>query len=322
MPIFTTFWHLIPVTLAQSLIYAFVALGIVMTFRILNFPDLTSEGAFPLGGCVCGQLLTAGFSPLVAVLVATAAGFMAGCFTAFINIRFRINSLLAGILVVTMLYSIDLRILGRSNIALFSYANVFSMLPGPANSLFVRMAAVASALLIIVGFLYGFLKTEKGAAFRATGSNPIMAEAQGINTNVVMTLGVGLAGCLAALGGAFLVQSQGYADVNIGVGVLVGGLAAVIIGEAIIPPRTVLRQLIAPVVGAIVYFQLVSLCLSMGFPPSDLKLATGSFVLIMLALPTIRVRPARLVRLLTRSRMPWWPARAVAKEQGRSGWRT
>lgn len=310
-----TFWHLVPVTLAQSLIYAFVALGIVITFRILNFPDLTSEGAFPLGGCVCGQLIVSGASPAVAVAVAAAAGFLAGSVTAFVNIRFRINSLLSGILVVTMLYSVDLRILGRSNIALFAYLNVFSTFAGLANPLVVKTAFLMLALLMVLLLLYLFMQTEKGAAFRATGSNPTMAEAQGINTNAITLIGVGLAGGLAATGGAFLVQSQGYADVNIGIGVLVGGLAAVIIGETVVPPRSVLRQLIAPVAGAVVYFQLVSLCLSVGFPPSDLKLATGSFVLVMLALPTLRPKPGWLRGRLVGIYGVWSTSRAIVKEE-------
>lgn len=285
-----SFIALIPVTLAQSLILSFVVLGIMIPFRMLSFPDLTSEGAFPLGGCVCGVLLAAGASPLVAIGVALLAGFLAGCCTAFIHLRFRIHSLLAGILIMTMLYSVNLRIMGRSNLSVFGNSTVFDWVPGlqagfPASKIVV--AGLISAMVLTL--LYLFFKTEKGTAVRAVGSNPDMAEAQGINVWAATIGGIGLAGAFSAGGGALMVQSQGFADVNMGLGILINGLAALMIGEAITGKQTVLRQLAAPFVGAIVYYQLVSLCLAAGMPPPDLKLATGLFVLIMLALPSLKL---------------------------------
>ncbi|MHA6686469.1 ABC transporter permease [Mesorhizobium sp. A556] len=286
----SSFIALIPVTLAQSFILSFVVLGIMIPFRMLSFPDLTSEGAFPLGGCVCGVVLASGASPLTAIAAALAAGFAAGCCTAFIHLRFRIHTLLAGILILTMLYSVNLRIMGRSNLSVFGNATVFDWVPGlregfPASKIVV--AGIISVAVLILLCLY--FKTEKGTAVRAVGANPDMAEAQGINVWAATIGGIGLAGAFSAGSGALMVQSQGFADVNMGLGILINGLAALMIGEAITGKQTVLRQLLAPFVGAIVYYQLVSLCLAAGMPPPDLKLATGMFVLIMLALPSLKL---------------------------------
>ncbi len=296
--VFSTFVTLIPVTLAQSLILAFVVLGIMIPFRTLNFPDLTSEGAFPLGGCVCGVLLAAGAGPVTAIAAAVLAGFLAGSCTAFIHLRFRIHTLLAGILMMTMLYSINLRIMGKSNLSVFGSPTVFDWVPG-LQAGFPASKIVVAGLLGLVVFiaLNLFYKTEMGTAIRAVGSNPDMAEAQGINVWVATIGGVGLAGAFSATSGALMVQSQGFADVNMGLGILINGLAALMIGEAIVGKQTVARQLAAPFVGAIVYYQLVSLCLAAGMPPPDLKLATGLFVLAMLALPNLKAKrgplPAR-----------------------------
>lgn len=287
--VLTSFVSIIPVTLAQSLILAFVVLGIMIPFRMLNFPDLTSEGAFPLGGCVCGVLLAAGASPLIGIAGALVAGFVAGCCTAFIHLRFRIHTLLAGILMMTMLYSINLRIMGKSNLSVFGTPAVFDWVPFARPGFPASKIVVAGLIgLVVFVLLYKFFKTEKGTAVRAVGANPDMAEAQGINVWAATIGGVGLASAFSATSGALMVQSQGFADVNMGLGILINGLAALMIGEAIIGKQTVRHQLLAPFVGAIVYYQLVSLCLAAGMPPPDLKLATGLFVLAMLALPSLK----------------------------------
>lgn len=286
---FSTFFSLMPVTLAQSLIMAFVVMGIMLPFRILSFPDMTAEGAFPLGGCVCTVLIVAGANPWVAMAVAVGAGFAAGCCTAYIHLRFRIHSLLAGILMTTMLYSINLRIMGRSNISLFGSDAMLDVIPlgdvgSPANKI-----AVLALLIVLAYFaLNYFFKTEKGIAMRAVGANPDMSEAQGINVWAATIVGIGIAGALSAMAGALMVQSQGFGDISMGLGVLINGLASLMIGEAILGTQTVRRQLLAPIVGAVIYYQLVSLCLAANMPPPDLKLATGLFVLFMLALPSLR----------------------------------
>lgn len=285
----TSFLALVPVTLAQSLVLAFVVLGIMIPFRMLSFPDLTSEGAFPLGGCVSGVLLAGGAPPAAAIAAAMAAGFVAGCCTAFIHLRFRIHTLLAGILMMTMLYSIDLRIMGRSNLSVFGAPAVFDWAPFGQPGAPVGRIVVAGLLgLLVLVLLDLFFRTERGTAVRAVGANPDMAEAQGIDVWAATIGGVGVAGAFSATSGALMVQAQGFADVNMGIGILINGLAALMIGEAVVGTRTVRRQLAAPFVGAVVYYQLVSLCLAAGMPPPDMKLATGLFVLVMLALPSLR----------------------------------
>jgi len=217
------------------------------------------------------------------------AGFAAGCCTAFIHLRFRIHTLLAGILMMTMLYSINLRIMGKSNLSVFGSPTVFDWVPF-ARPGFPASKIVVAGLLALIAFaaLYMFFRTEKGTAVRAVGANPDMAEAQGINVWAATIGGVGLASAFSASSGALMVQSQGFADVNMGLGILINGLAALMIGEAVVGKQTVWRQLLAPFAGAIIYYQLVSFCLAAGMPPPDLKLATGLFVLAMLALPSLK----------------------------------
>jgi putative ABC transport system permease protein len=285
---------LVPVTLAQSLILSFVVLGIMIPFRILDFPDLTSEGAYPLGGAVCAVALAAGAGPAPAIALAFAGGAAAGICTAFIHLRFRIHTLLAGILVLTMLYSVNLRIMGRSNLPVFDAHTLFEWLadlvPG---SLAGKIVVVGLLALLVFALLGRFFQTERGIAMRAVGANAEMAEAQGIDVWAATVVGVGVAGGFSATGGALMVQSQGFADVGMGFGILINGLAALMIGEALTGRNTVPRQMAAPFVGAVVYYQLVSLCLAAGMPPPDLKLATGLFVLTMLALPALRTRGRR-----------------------------
>ncbi len=289
--ILATYFSLITVTLGQSLTLSFVVLAVMMPFRILGFPDLTSEGAFPLGGCVCAVALLAGIPPIPALMLSALAGFLAGSTTAFLHLRFRIHTLLAGILVTTMLYSINLRIMGRANVPIFSQDKIFDLLSwleltGTMTKILVAGGLVTITILVLN---YWFL-TERGIAMRAVGANPDMAEAQGINVWRATIGGVGLAGAFASFGGGLMVQSQGFADVNMGLGILINALAALMIGEAVLGKRSFLRQLLAPFVGAIIYYQLISICLAAGLPPGDLKIATGLFVIIMLAAPTLRSR--------------------------------
>lgn len=286
LDILSSFVNLVPVTLAQSLLYGFVALGIMIPFRLLSFPDLTCEGAFPLGGCLCAALLVAGVAPALSMIIAVSGGILAGFATAFIHLRFKINTLLAGILMITILWSVNLRIMGKSNIPLFAAPSFFDgIYPGftldvPAQIVFWLL--VASAL---IGLLYWFLSTDLGLAVRATGANEAMAKAQGINTWAITIAGVGAANGLTAFAGASVAQVQGYADVQMGFGILINALAALIIGEAVVGRTSIFRQVLAPFVGSIVYYQVISAGLALGLHPSDLKLVTGVFVVIMLALP-------------------------------------
>ena len=289
MDILSSFINLVPVTFAQSLVYSLLVLGIMIPFRLVGFPDLTSEGAFPLGGCLCAALLLAGYHPALATLLAILAGATAGAVTSLVHLQFRINPLLAGILVFTGLYSVNLRILGRSNAALFGVDSIYSMISlEVVRSVSLQIAVFAIVVALAVGALRWFLSTEAGAALRVVGVNPDLAPSLGINVWVFTIAGLAIANALTALGGALIVQLQGYADIGMGLGILINGLASLVIGETIVGRETVTRQLVAPVVGAFVYYQLVSLGLSLGLHPSDLKLATAIFVLLTLGLPAFR----------------------------------
>ncbi len=266
MEFLQTWLNLVPITLVQGLLYAFVAVGVMIPFRILGLPDLSSEGVLPLGGSVTAALLVAGWHPLFATAAAVACGFVAGALTAGIHLKFRVHSLLAGILTITMLWSVNLRVMGKPNTSVFGLSNLFDwMSPAIMESLPLQAGLFGLLLVALVALLYWGLHTDAG---------------------------LGLANAVTALAGALLVQNQGYADVGMGFGMLVNGLASVIIGEALTGRRTLLAQVAAPVVGALVYYQLSSLALALGLAPSDLKLATALFVLATIGWPLLRGRPA------------------------------
>lgn len=279
MNLITGFIGLVPVGMMQGLTYALIAVAIMIPFRILNFSDMTGEGAFPFGACVCAKLLMVGFNPVMALLGGALAGFVAGLLTGYIHEKAKINTLLCGILVLSMLYSVNIRVMGQPNSALFAYSSVFSWLPDAGGGYTTRIVMLSVIDLVIGAGVLWFLGTQHGLAMRAIGSSPSMAKAQGINVKVYTLVGLGLANLFAALGGAMLAQNQGFADVNMGFGVLVNGLAALLLGEAVVGNRSMLRQVVAPIVGSIIYFQLISVVLAIGFQPSDLKLVTALFVL-------------------------------------------
>jgi len=291
MEIASTFVNLLPVSLMQGVIYAFVAIGIMIPFRILSFPDLTSEGAFPLGAAVAAAAIAGGLDPISAVILAILAGGLAGAATAFIHLWLRLNTLLCGIIVLTMLFSINIRVMGQPNLALFAFDDIFRLsLGGAANDLYLRIAMIGGLVVAAVLLLYAFLNTEVGLALRTVGANRAMARAQGLSVWRYTFLGMGLAGGFYALAGGLMAQHQSFADVNMGFGTLLNGLAAVIVGETLVGRQTLLRQVLAPVVGAIAFYQVVSLALAVGLEPSDLKLLTGAFVLVMLAIARRRGR--------------------------------
>lgn len=292
MTILSTFLNLVPMGVMQGLIYALIAIAVMIPFRILNFADMTGEGTLAFGACVSAKFLIMGVSPVSALLIGALAGFLGGALTAAIHEKVKINSLLCGILVLSMLYSIDIRVMGQPNIALFSVPSLFDLLPGSEGSLPHRIALLAAIDVALVGTIIWFLGTQHGMAIRAIGSSPAMARAQGINVKVYTLVGLGLANLIAALGGGLLAQNQGFADVNMGFGTLINGLASLLVGEAILGHRTLVRQVAAPVIGSLVYFQLISLVLACGFQPSDLKMVTALFVLVTLFV-LARRKPAR-----------------------------
>ncbi|PKR91100.1 ABC transporter permease [Pleomorphomonas diazotrophica] len=275
-----------------GLVYAFVALGVYLAFRVLDFPDLTVDGTFPLGAAVTAVLIMAGVNPWLAAAVAMLAGALAGLVTATLNVRFKILNLLASILTMIALFSVNLRVMGRPNVALLSVDTMLTPFYGNGlRDFMVRpmfLLVLAIAALIVV---WRYLESDAGLAMRATGANSRMARAQGINTDRQIYLGIALSNALVALGGALFAQTNGFADVTSGVGTIVVGLAAVIIGETLFGSRRILIALIGCVIGSIVYRIAIQLALSsdsLGLQASDLNLVTAVLVTFALVLPRLK----------------------------------
>ncbi len=266
--------------LLQGLILAFVALGAMIPFRLLNLADLTPEGSYPLGGALSACLLICGFHPVLATVIAFIVGGLVGLGTSLIYLRLKVNTLLAGIILSAMLYSIDLRLMGKPNVALFEHANVFSYFGDQQISKIIFLLAL-NGLVILV--LLSFLRSEKGLRLRAAGLNTAFAQKQGISVSAYVCLGLFLGNAFASLAGSLMVQNQRYADVGIGVGIVIHALAAIMIGESFVDARGVKGLILAPIVGALVYQQIQGLAMSLGLAPSDLKLVTGLIVLSALA---------------------------------------
>lgn len=267
-----------------------IALGIYISMKIFNIPDITTDGSYALGGVVTGTLLTHDF-PVFAILpVVMLAGAIAGAITGMIHTKLKINALLAGILVMTALYSINLTILGRSNLPLLDYKTLFSIVTlassADQNALIVLLLFIL-ALVLMIGYL---LKTDFGIAMRATGNSETMIRALGVNTDRMKITGLAIANALTATSGFLMVQFQGFADINMGIGIVIVGLGSVIIGETIINRFKITSVWIslATVLGGAVVFQLVlALTLSIGIDASQLKLITALFVLLIVSLPRI-----------------------------------
>lgn len=283
---------MIPVGFMQSLILAYLALGIMIPFRALNFADLSAEGSYPFGACLCAVLLSHGFTPWVAIMVAILGGILVGFTTALLHIYLKINSLLAGIILATMLYSVNLRMMGKPNIPLFTEPTIFSGLGD--SDIGLKIGLLIFLLALIAGLIYWFLKTEKGLRLRATGLNPVMAQAQGVSLKLYILLGVGLGNGLNALSGALIAQSQGFAEVNMGMGVVINGLAAVMIGEVILGLNKPYKIVLAPILGAIIFQQLQGLILAMGLQPTDFKLVVGLLIILILGIKQVKYPKANL----------------------------
>lgn len=275
-----------------GLVFSFVALGVYLSFRVLDFPDLTVDGSFPLGAAVTAVLIIAGVNPWLAALIAMMAGALAGLVTATLNIRFGILNLLASILTMTALFSVNLRIMGKPNVALINQDTMISPFYGLGMPEFYVRPLFVGVLVVIATFLvWRFLESNIGLAMRATGANSRMARAQGVKTDRQIYLGMALSNALVALGGALFAQTNGFADVTSGVGTIVVGLAAVIIGETVFRTRLLLWALIGCVIGSILYRIAIQLALSsdfIGLKASDLNLATAALVTIALILPRLR----------------------------------
>jgi putative ABC transport system permease protein len=299
-----------------GLILGMLALGIFISFRIFDFPDITAEGSFTFGAAITASLIVTGTNPVLATLFAFFGGLIAGASTGIIHTRFKVNPLLSGILVMTALYSVNLHVMGKSNVPLLSQNTLFTWFENfsvkvsgkdavtnligwsvPAKDIWTLLFC----LLIIVVFsliLLWFFRTNIGTAMRATGDNDQMIRALGVNTKNMIIFGVALSNGLIALAGSMLAQFQGFADVQMGIGMMVWGLASVIIGEALISENSLGLVIAGAVIGAVLFRLLVAIALRWGMNPNDLKLITAGFVFLALVLPGFmkRTKKIKLIR--------------------------
>ena len=276
-------------TISQGLLWSVLAIGVYLTFRVLDVADLTVEGSFPLGAAVAAALLVNGWSPIPAIFVACFAGMLSGVVTGILTTRFKIPALLSGILTMIALYSVNLRVMGKANLPLLRIDTLFTQFGWISEDPQMVVFAVGLFVVLLIGVLcYWFFGTEIGAAIRATGFNPNMIRANGVNTDATVILGLLLSNGLVAVSGALVAQSNGFADVGMGVGTIVIGLASVIIGEVLFGTASFWRCLISVVLGSVVYRIVIAVVLQMGMPPNDLKLFTAILVAAALALPLLQ----------------------------------
>jgi len=264
-----------------GLIYSLVAIGVYLTFRLIDFPDLTVDGSFPLGGAIAATLIVDGFDPIMATLLAFVGGWLSGLVTAYLNLKWKIMGLLAGILTMTGLYSINLRIMGRPNITLMQHGSVF----GVMDSKYVFLMIVVA--LVVIGLVF-LIRSEFGLSIRAIGTNERFARALGISFNRNTYFTLGLSNGIVALSGALFSQSSGFTDITMGQGTIIIGLASVIIGETLFWKKNVYWLLIGCVMGSIIYKLVVALALNLNFKTSDLKLITALLIIIIMILPKVR----------------------------------
>ena len=262
-------------TIEQSLIFAIMVLGVYISFRILNFPDMTVDGTFPLGAAISAKLLTLGVNPYLTLLVALVAGAAAGAVTGLIHVKLKVKDLLAGILVMTALYSVNLRVMGKSNIPLFEEDNIF-------NTEYSMMITIVVLILISKFLLDYLLKTKFGFALKALGDNENLIVSLGLNEESYKIYGLMIANSFVAFSGAVLAQYQGFADVGMGTGIIVIGLASIIIGDTLFGKRRRLAGTTIVIIGSILYRGVIAVTLSMGMDASDLKLITSVIVIVIL----------------------------------------
>ena len=280
--------------LEQGMLAGFLGLGVLITFRFFRFPDLTAEGSYPLGGAVAASLLVAGAGPVLATLAAIVAGALAGMTTALVHTKLRINNIVAGIIVMTALYTVNLRVMGRANVSLLSVRTLFDQATTMAHASETTVTVVVTAELLAVAgaALAWFMRTDLGLAVRATGENEAMIRSLGVDTDRTKLIGLGLSNGAIALSGALVAQDHGFADIGMGIGILVTGAAAVMIGEALFGDGSIERWVIATIVGVLIYQLLVAVALRVGLAPVDLKLITAALLLLALVVPRLRPKPA------------------------------
>jgi len=267
-----------------GLIFGLIGMAVFITFRVSDFPDLTVDGTFPLGAATSAALILHGVNPWLATLIAIAAGAVAGMATAYLHVRWKIMPLLAGIIIMTALYSINLRIMGQPNIAIFNEPTLF-------NNTLPIIATLVIAVSIVAALIIYFLATEYGLALRASGMNKRVSKSLGIHVNKATIISLAISNGIVALAGALYAQSQGFADISMGTGIIIVGLAAVIIGQTLVRTRQIAWLVISCILGAIIYRLAVALALNshvFGLQASDLNALTALVVILTLIIPTIK----------------------------------
>ncbi len=305
--------NLLTSAIGQGMLYGITGIGLFLSFRILRFPDMTIEGSFPVGAAVCVTCITNGMSPFLATLLAFVAGGLAGLATGVLYTKGKIPVLLAGILVMTAAYSVNLRIMGKSNVSLLNtktlFANKFvNSLPPYFNSVIIGLIVVIITFVV----LNYFLQTNLGQAFIATGDNEAMSKSQGIKTDTMKIIGLVVSNGFVGLSGGLVAQNDGYADVNMGLGVIVIGLAAVVIGEVVYGNLTMGQRLIAVIFGSIIYRIVILFVLQLGFNTNDLKLISAIVLAICLMLPALRDK-FQIQKVIEKGVKPNDPSHAATK---------
>jgi len=275
----------------EGLVYTFVTLGVFITLRVLAFPDLTVDGSFVTGGAIAAVIIAGGYNPLLATLAAIAGGLVCGAITGLLNTKLKLPALLSGILMMIALYSVNLIIMSGANVSLLRMVTIFqnvALFFGAAKSVTLVAGVLAVLVFIVLTILNWFLRTEIGLAMRASGDNEQMVRGLGSDTEKNIIMGCSLSNGLVAFSGSLVAQSQGFCDVNMGIGMIVMGLAAVIIGEGLVHPRGVTSILLAALVGTFAYRLFIAVALGLGLAPGNLKLITAALVVIALGIPFIR----------------------------------
>lgn len=284
-------------SISQGLLWSVMAIGVYLTFRILDIADLTAEGSFPLGAAVCASLIVAGIPPWLSTIAALIAGMLAGTVSGLLHTVLKIPALLTGILTMTALYSINLRIMGKANVTLLGQGTLMrTMQSFGLNSRTAVLAVGALVALLVILILYLFFNTETGLAIRSTGDNEDMSEANGIHTNAMKIIGYMLSNGLIALSGALIAQNNSYADIGMGIGTIVIGLASVIIGEVIFHNLSFAKRLVTIVIGAVVYRLIIDLVLQLGVDPQDIKLFSALILAIALSTPLLKKKSGKILK--------------------------
>lgn len=276
-------------SVSLGLLWAIMTIGVFITYRILNYADLTVEGSITTGASVSATLIIGGMNPYLASVFAFLAGMAAGLMTGLLHTKLKIPALLSGILSMIALYSINIRIMGKANVSLLKAETIYT--PFENMGLDSRSSVIVLGLIFVVAVilvLYWFFGTEVGSAIRATGNNPKMIRAQGVNTDTMIILGLVLSNGLVALAGALIAQDQSYSDIQMGIGSIVIGLASVIIGEVLFGTRNFMNTLISLVLGAVAYRIIIAFVLELGLAPTDLRLFTAITVAVALSLPVFK----------------------------------